>query len=189
MDKNKTYFVSDIHFGHKNIMKYEPEYRNYSSVEEMDESIITQWNETISKEDTVYNLGDFFFTSNKERIREIVKRLNYKKMVLIIGNHDSSKVVKQLSSEFNIECKYADRIKVEGIQFFLSHYPMYMDRKGLINLHGHIHSKDMRDSKNNKSLKHINIGLDNMGKVAISLEDVVKQAKENISQTKQTKPL
>ena len=81
----KVFIISDTHFGHENIIKYCN--RPFSSVEEMDEKMIKNWNETVSNNDVVLHLGDFGL-GKKEYIASIVKRLNGKK-ILIMGNHDN----------------------------------------------------------------------------------------------------
>ena len=55
------YFVSDLHFGHNNIREFEaPTRSHWDSVEEMNEGLIELWNNTITNNDIVYNIGDFF---------------------------------------------------------------------------------------------------------------------------------
>lgn len=54
------YFISDPHFGHKNVLEFEK--RPFSTVEEMDQAIIDNVNYTIKKKnDIVFWLGDMFF--------------------------------------------------------------------------------------------------------------------------------
>lgn len=109
------YFVGDLHFGHKSILKFEYETRGKlrANVEEMNEGLIEKWNETITKDDIVYNLGDFFFNMKAKDFKDIICRLNFKKMILIAGNHDHSKKIKKYQ-KLGIEVKYADLIKSNG---------------------------------------------------------------------------
>lgn len=53
----KNYYISDLHFGHYNIMRFDN--RPFNSVEEMDKALIDNWNSVVSEGDTVYILGDF----------------------------------------------------------------------------------------------------------------------------------
>lgn len=124
------YFVGDLHFGHSNILEYEKETRGkyWNSVEEMNEGLIKLWNETITKDDIVYNIGDFFFNMKPKDVKRILKQLNYKKMILIAGNHDHRKMIKLFEQE-GITVKYADMIKRDGVRYYLSHYPTLIGRK------------------------------------------------------------
>lgn len=81
------YFTSDLHFGHKNVIKYCN--RPYKSVEEMDKVIIETWNQQVSDSDSVYFMGDFGINKNKCLDSGLVRQLNGKKY-MILGNHDSN---------------------------------------------------------------------------------------------------
>ena len=72
----EVYLTSDLHFGHKNIIKYEN--RNYNTVEEMDEDFIKKWNNKVNNNDLVYILGDFSWYK-PEKTMEILKILKGKK--------------------------------------------------------------------------------------------------------------
>ena len=52
----QIYFTGDLHFGHENVLRFDG--RPFSSVEEMDEELISRWNNKVGKGDIVYILGD-----------------------------------------------------------------------------------------------------------------------------------
>jgi len=75
------YFTSDMHLGHKNIIKYSN--RPFNSLVEMDRVIIDNYNSVVKEGDTVYDLGDFCFT-NPNRYLD---RFNVPS-IRIKGSHD-----------------------------------------------------------------------------------------------------
>ena len=78
------FYISDTHFGHKNVLKYDN--RPYFTVAEMDADLIRRWNNAVKPTDTVYHLGDFSWLKPAEE-SEILQQLNGTK-ILIRGNHD-----------------------------------------------------------------------------------------------------
>jgi calcineurin-like phosphoesterase family protein len=77
------FFTSDLHIYHTNVIKYCA--RPYSSVEEMNEMLVKNWNDVVGPEDTVYCLGDFSMAFRP--VETFSPRLNGKKY-LVPGNHD-----------------------------------------------------------------------------------------------------
>lgn len=176
------YFTSDLHFYHKNIIKYSPAFRNYENAEEMNEKLIELWNSVVTPEDTVYNLGDLSMAANTKKIIEVAKRLNGKHF-LILGNHDHS--IKGNKEEL-MEITKDDRNKLfedirdyklltfPGLQIALSHYPMAAwenQQHGSVMLHGHLH-----DYITNVKGKILNVGFDLHGKL-LSLDEVIDLTK------------
>ena len=86
-DGKNIYFTSDTHFGHASILNFCK--RPFKDVDEMNEELIKRWNEVISKEDTVFHLGDFAF-GGVEIWNKTLPRLNGH-IVLILGNHKINK--------------------------------------------------------------------------------------------------
>jgi len=58
-----VYVTSDQHFFHTNIIEYEA--RPFKTVEEMNRYMLAKWNQTVSKKDKVYFLGDLCIPSQK----------------------------------------------------------------------------------------------------------------------------
>lgn len=123
------FFTSDTHFGHANIIPHCK--RPFASVEEMDETLIANWNAVVNPSDTVYHLGDFCWG---DRPMDYVERLNGK-IHLIVGNHDHRRT-RNCGGFASVQ--YATVLKLEGVRLYLSHYPTQGVREE-IHLHGHNH--------------------------------------------------
>ena len=158
----KVFFISDTHFDHENIIKYED--RPFKSIEEMNKQIIKNWNNTVKKNDKIFILGDFAF-GNKERIREIISGLNGYK-ALVIGNHD------MYPESFWREAGMFEVSKYPIIYkdfWILSHNPLYMnDSMPYCNIHGHIHSRKMEGNK------YFNVSVECIDYKPILFEDIKK---------------
>lgn len=90
-----NYFVtSDLHFWHKNIMKFCSDTRPWSSVEAMNQGLIDHWNSIVGITDVVLDLGDFSF-GNLKQTKEIMGKLNGN-IVHLYGNH--SKALRQINT-------------------------------------------------------------------------------------------
>jgi len=161
----KTYFISDTHFNHKNIIAYEN--RPFNSVEEMNRVMVENWNKTVSKNDTVFFLGDLSFNQDKETLKVLLASLNGHK-ILIIGNHDR-KYTAEVWREIGFEEAYIYPIIYKDF-FILSHNPLYMNANmPYVNIHGHIHSN------NNTLSNYVNVSVEQINYTPISFEDIVKR--------------
>jgi calcineurin-like phosphoesterase family protein len=149
-------------------MKFCPNTRLGDSVDEMNENIITAWNNWVKKDDFVYHLGDFAWKAQKAEAHFV--RLNGHKH-LIVGNHDS-KTVKNLP--WKSVTNYRE-IKHNGRLIILMHYPMLTWKNadhGSIHLYGHVHGTPMDSFMHTTSM---DVGMDALdpGQVLISLETVL----------------
>lgn len=96
---NKVWFTSDTHYNHSNICKTTTQwnideiseghlgYRNFNSLEEMNNCLVNTINKYVGEDDILFHLGDFSF-GGIEYIFEFRKRINCKNIYLILGNHD-----------------------------------------------------------------------------------------------------
>lgn len=135
----ETFFTSDLHFGHKNIMSYDN--RPFASVEEMDTELIRRWNNKVSQKDTVYILGDISWYP-ADKTAKILRQLNGRK-ILIQGNHDHHLVKHPDVQKCFAEIASYKEIKLDGRRLILFHYPIPFFNchfHGAIHLYGHVHA-------------------------------------------------
>ena len=132
----KIFFTSDLHFGHKNIIRFDN--RPFFSVEEMDNALISNWNRKVSDEDTVYVLGDISWY-NDEKTVEIFNKLRGNK-ILIKGNHDRAHG--KVRNCFKEIADYKE-IYVGENKIILCHYPIIFFNRhhyGAYMFYGHVHN-------------------------------------------------
>ena len=155
-----TWFTSDTHFGHKNIIKFEEGRKHFSSIDEHDDYLIDMWNKQVKPSDTVYHLGDLTLRGIQKK-REILSKLNGN-IILIKGNHDADRECKKLLQE-GLLYEYHQvgvYMKVEGLMLHLTHYPMLTGlRPNYFSIHGHLHNNNVQLGVNSMNL--INVGVDN----------------------------
>ena len=133
------YFTSDLHLGHKNIIKLCN--RPFASLEEMDETMVANWNQVVTNGDTVYIIGDLMFRTQNHPL-DVLNRLKGKKH-LILGNHDRGWLNKIEAADFFKSVESYTEISDGKRKIALCHYPMMSwggIGKGSYLIHGHIHN-------------------------------------------------
>lgn len=160
------FYISDLHFGHKNILKFDN--RPFFTLEEMEKTLISNWNNKISKNDDVYILGDMFW--HNEDAPRILAQLKGKKY-LILGNHD--RINAEIAKHFIWCNKKIETIKDNGEKIVMSHFPIahwdgQMHKPQTIHLYGHIHQgrdsrpferySEMWEEENHMLFKAANVG-------------------------------
>lgn len=89
---NKTFYISDHHFSHANLLLDSYVTRPFLNVEAMDLFMTEAWNFVVSPGDTVIYGGDLTLSSKRQYktlVPNILNRLNGIK-ILVKGNHDRS---------------------------------------------------------------------------------------------------
>jgi calcineurin-like phosphoesterase family protein len=135
----KNFYISDLHFGHKNIIRYDN--RPFKTTEEMDNALIENWNKVVSNEDTVYILGDISWHDDY-KTAEIFRQLKGTK-ILIKGNHDNIKRDSELAKCFARIQDYAELYLDKKNKVVMSHYPMPFwngQFRDTVHLYGHVHN-------------------------------------------------
>lgn len=174
-DPEHTFFTSDTHFGHANIIRFCN--RPFKNVEEMDEALIENWNLVVSEDDTVFHLGDFAFGGSNVW-KSIIPRLNGH-INLIIGNHDRKNLRQGYMSSFGMVVPQL-QIEIEGNPIYLNHYPFLCyggSYRGVWQLFGHVHSGPNAEGLDISRLKTLfptqyDVGVDNNDYAPISYEEV-----------------
>ena len=162
------YFISDLHIGDANILVYE--HRPFKNLEEMETTIITNWNNKVKKEDTVYLLGDIGDIN-------VLGKLNGN-IIIVAGNHDN---VKEIRKKYpNIEVSVYP-IMVGSL--WLSHEPIgYMPPEiPYLNIHGHLHRFDygLIGRKWIDGNRYINVSVEKINYTPISKDEIIKLIQYN----------
>lgn len=168
-----NYYIADTHFGHDNIRRLSN--RPFNSVEEMDKTIIENWNSKVTDDDDVYILGDFSYKS--EDPIEYLKKLNGKKH-LIIGNHDNKLLKNPNHWKYFVEVADLKMVNDNGNQIVLCHYPLVEWNgyyRNVLHFYGHVHNayhnetvRYARDMKN-----AYNVGVDVIGFAPCTFDEIV----------------
>ena len=182
-----VWLVSDTHFGHEKTCTVFKRadgtpLRPFASAEEMDEVMVSRWNERVKPEDKVYHLGDVVI--NRKSLR-ILERLNGDK-VLIKGNHDIFKLPDYLEYFREIRAYHV----MNGL--ILSHVPVHPESLARFgcNIHGHLHANRVMkprgvDAKTGEILysdevdpRYFNVSVEQTDFAPILFEDACKRIVE-----------
>jgi calcineurin-like phosphoesterase family protein len=179
-----TYYWSDPHFGHRNVIEYEK--RPFADITEMNETMIANYNSVVGANDRCVWVGDCFLTGIAQA-QQIMERLNGIKIV-VLGNHDK-RPNQMLKAGFAFAC-YEMKVKIAGYDVLISHYPYadetdtrhetkYQDRRplntGLWLIHGHSHSNGWGKFKD----RMVNVGVDLWGFTPVSQDSIAQHIQKS----------
>ena len=151
----RIFVTSDLHFSHHNIIKYCD--RPFSSVLEMNDTLVESWNSVVKENDVVIIIGDYVL-GNRTAVEEVTAKLKGYK-ILVKGNHDrcSNTAYRNAGIKKVFKTLLLDTSDL-GLPFLnqliINHFPTESNGASLV-LHGHIHSKD-----NYGTLDMVDIGID-----------------------------
>lgn len=169
---SNVYVISDLHLGHKNILKFEPELRFGDNSVEHDHILIERIRSQCSnKRDLLIILGDVCTDIEcMEYLLEIPAR-----KWLIRGNHDNF--------QMGVYNKYFE--KIEGFmrykRFWLSHCPIHPhELRGKVNIHGHVHRNSIRNGYGELDKNYINACVENCGGYPINFQALMNNTFKQI---------
>lgn len=177
-DLENTFITADHHFGHANIIQFCN--RPFASIEEMDTTLIANWNKIVKPNNTVYHLGDFTL-GDIDEAKKYLSQLNGKIKILanewhhdrrwLAGFDTIAHMVNILSPMVVLEVLSLGK-NGHPLAITLCHYPLAVwDRKhyGSWHLHGHCHGNCQYSADDYA----IDIGVDCMNFYPISLANVL----------------
>jgi calcineurin-like phosphoesterase family protein len=168
------WFSADAHHNHARVLQYCN--RPFTSVEDMDETIINNWNERVGHWDWIYYLGDFCF-GDSAKAQEYFGRLNGRiKFILTPFHHDRFWYDPNVTYRtLNANVEFLPMIHLLRLSrrevIVLCHYPFASWERqihGAIHLHGHSHGRYQGKGK------IMDVGVDANQFYPVSLEQVRK---------------
>ena len=185
----KIYLTSDWHFNHDREFIWKV--RGFSSVQEMNETIIQRHNALVRPDDDVYVLGDSALGGGDEWIlatnKILIERLNGR-LHIIRGNHDTDRRVAMYESCKNVvgPVLYADMLHYKGYHFYLSHFPTLtcnLEKESLkqctCNLFGHTH----QTTNFHFDMPYLyHVGVDSHNCYPISLDDIIQEMNNKVQE-------
>lgn len=166
------YFTSDLHLGYPKVIRHRN--RPFNTVQEMNETLIENYNSRITHKDTVYLLGDMTQYVEPEVANSMLSRLNGKK-ILLIGNHDK---YKKYDAGIFKEIRDYKFLVTKRALIALMHYPMLAWNRyqhGSLMLHGHIHSTgEYNEANRAEGIRRYDVGVDANNFYPVSLDEILK---------------
>lgn len=168
----KTWFISDPHFGHANILKFKRDdgsnLRCFDSIEEHDEVIAANWSALVKPEDRIYVMGDVCMS--RKSIHILGKLPGRKK--LIKGNHDIFKL-KDYTAYF--DDIVAMRV-YPALGLLVTHVPVHpsnLEWRFSYNPHGHTHANLVKDAHGVPDPRYLNLCVEYTNYCPVELDAVV----------------
>lgn len=165
------WLISDTHLNHANFINFEVDgipARPFKTVEEMNETLIENWNRVVKEQDHIWHLGDVIM-GPKQEYPKILSRLKGKKRMLL-GNHDQLKGTELM--------KYFQKVELWRIfkehNFLCTHVPIHPVgfRKVQFNVHGHLHHNTVDDPR------YLNVCVEHTGYAPIHLDAVIAKIRK-----------
>lgn len=162
-----TYFTSDLHFFHENILTWHMAYRQWPDVLTMNSSLLDEINKLPSGA-VLFHLGDLVM-GGKKKVQDILDRLRTDiTFIAILGNHDAKPDLMRDHPAVDSVHHYLE-ISYQGKKICLFHYPMHVwncSQYGSLHFHGHMHGSFDGPGK------AIDVGWDAHGKI-LSIDEAV----------------
>lgn len=186
--QNKIWVTSDWHFNHNREFIWKA--RGFSSVKEMNETIIERYNSVVGENDLVYCLGDCGLGGAGQealnQLKNYIERLNGT-IIIVQGNHCTDKRIELYRQCKNVQqVDIATTFKYRGYHFYLSHYPTLtgnLEKESLkqmtLNLYGHTHQKT-NFYEDRPYMYHV--GVDSHDCYPVSIDQIIQDMNDKVKE-------
>lgn len=169
---SNIHFTSNLHFRNKEVALS----RGFNGVEEMENSIIEQWNNQVKPDDTIYILGGFCSITKGalQSYMNLVYELNGRKH-FILSSDDYIDTFNIMMDDPNLGILSVSQYKEVTFmtqRVVLMHYPL-LEWAGMGGIRGSVHLHGGQ-TKSNLDIKRINISFNQEG-IIYTAEDIFKQ--------------
>ena len=167
------YFTADLHFYHDKVIKFAD--RPFQNIEQMNKTLIKNWNSKIKSNDEIYILGDFTMKGHA-LAQEILYQLKGKKH-LIKGNHDGFINSPHFENYLFESISDYKEINYMNTQFILFHYPILEWNsffRESIHLHGHQHNhRDYNLQNLQNGIRRYDVGVDANDMSPVGADEII----------------
>lgn len=180
------FITSDTHYSHKNIVRGVTNWRtpegeipkkstrDFDTIEQMNETLVTNINAVVGQNDTLIHLGDFSF-GGFENVEKFLNRLVCQNIYLVLGNHDHHiKYNREGIQDRFLSVQQYLEVKIKDEYFVLCHYPLQSWHglsKGVIHLHGHVHLSPKNKFGNGKKM---DVGVEGNDLKPYLIDDIIR---------------
>lgn len=163
LDPNNTFFISDPHFDHTNILKYCN--RPFQTIEKMNTTILENYNRIVKDTSTVYFVGDMSFGRGSKAPKWWLRQLRGH-IIYLKGSHDHG-----IRPTNRKECYHYLIIDSPIGDICVLHNPINVPKDWTDwTIHGHTHSSRLIDFHN----KRVCVGVEATDYRPISLTQILK---------------
>lgn len=145
-----NYYTADLHLNHERLIQNS--FRSsFDSIEQLNDTILSNINDTVRTSDSLYILGDLTLSSkrNDAFLIEWLSKINCFNIFVVQGNHDNQSLLQYLKDNKIISNYYPwkvvhDRAFNIDINVMCHHYPVldyHCPASASICLHGHSHGQ------------------------------------------------
>lgn len=204
--------VSDLHLGHSKILEFTDRktgerIRPFTTLDEMHDLIIKNWNSVVKPTDKVYIVGDLAVGDKTEQAEDILCQLNGTKEI-ILGNHDKFSFI--LFNKFRYEDHFRtvhgalmERFYIrtehteKSVEVCFTHIPIHPSSLGDridFNIHGHLHSahvtrpyfvSEIMEWADIADDRYINVSLEALNFTPVKIVDILQERHNNIQKWNQ----